>query len=129
VVTELLALLEPMHTDYERDPQRKLQILSALEERKDPRIAKAVERFVGDANDASRFHAVGAILHQDNAEEVRSTLEKHLATKEESVRIKTRLLSAFAERGWPVGAEAKALLEKALPPGFTLDPSGVPKAR
>jgi hypothetical protein len=129
VVGELIKLLEPMGTEYERDPQRKLQLLSALEERKDPRIASAVVRFVGDANDAARFHAIGAILHQSNVEDVRAELAAHLSTKEESVRIKTRLLAAFAERGWAVGEDAKAALTKAMPAGYTLDAEGVPKAR
>ena len=129
VISELISLLAPMGTDYERDPQRKLQLLSALEERKDPRIAEAVVRFVGDANDAARFHAIGAILHQGNVEQVRPQLAAHLSTKEESVRIKSRLLSAFAERGWSVGEQAQAALSKTMPAGYTLDAEGVPKAR
>ena len=42
VVTELLAILEKMDTEYERDPSRKLQVLQSLEERTDGRIAAAV---------------------------------------------------------------------------------------
>lgn len=128
VVTELVKLLEPMGTEYERDPQRKLQILSALEERKDPRIAPAVLRFAEDSNDAARYHAIGAILHQAELEPVKEDLMRLLA-KEESMRSKARLLQAFAERSWPVGDAAKASLQKAMPPGFSLDANGVPKAR
>lgn len=128
VVTELLALLAPMGTEYERDPQRKLQILSALEERKDARIAAAVLRFADDTNDAARYHAIGAILHQDNVVESKDALGAHLA-KEESLRIKGRLLATFAEHGWALPEAARAALGKAMPPGYTLDASGVPKAK
>lgn len=128
VVTELLALLAPMGTEYERDPQRKLQILSALEERQDLRIAPAVLRFADDTSDAARYHAIGAILHQANVEESRELLGAHLA-KEESLRIKGRLLSTFAEKGWALPEAARSALGKAMPPGYTLDASGVPKAK
>ena len=128
VVTALLALLEPMGTEYERDPQRKLQLLSALEERKDARIAPAVLRFADDTSDAARYHAIGAVLHQDNVEDFKDALGAHLA-KEESQRIKGRLLSTFAEKGWALPDAAKAAISKAMPPGYTLDASGVPKAR
>src|SRR5690606_16962011 len=64
VTGELIALLEPMDTEYERDPQKKREVLGELENRVDPRIAAAVSRFTDDVNEACRFHAYGALIAQ-----------------------------------------------------------------
>jgi hypothetical protein len=128
VIAELLALLEKMGTEYERDPSRKLAILSTLEERTDPRIGPAVLRFVGDANDEARFFAVGALSIQADPSIAREALDA-LLVKEESVRTKTRTLELFARQGWVVGDAAKAALSRAMPAGLTIGPDGVPKAK
>lgn len=128
VVTELLALLETMGTDYERDPSRKLAVLSTLEERTDPRILPAVLRFVGDANDEARFFAVGAISRAADKGSAREALDK-LLVNEESVRTKSRTLEVFAKEGWALGEAAKAAVQKAVPAGITLGPDGVPKLK
>jgi hypothetical protein len=127
VVEVLLNALAKMDVEYERDPQRKLQVLQALEEKKDPRISAAVERFLEDVNETARFHSVLTILKQDDADTHRDALAKALA-KEESMRVKARLLEAFAARGWDVGA-AKAEIAKVLPAGWSIDAKGVPQKR
>ena len=124
VVEELIRLLGRMDTEYERDPQRKLQVLQSLEERKDTRIAGAVTRFLGDVNETVRFHVVLAIFAQSDPATAKAELELALA-REDSIRVRARLLEAFAEKRWDVGA-AREKVAKALPPGFSLDASGVP---
>src|SRR5688572_20617356 len=74
VVEKLIALLAGMDTEYERDPQRKIQILATLEERADPRVAQAAVRFLEDSNETVRFHAAGAVLAQSDAETQREAL-------------------------------------------------------
>jgi hypothetical protein len=127
VVDVLVNLLAKMDVEYQRDPQRKLQVLTALEERKDARISPVAVRFLEDVHETARFHAVGTVLHQEDAATHREALAKVLLS-EESVRIKVRILEAFAERGWDVGA-AREKIQKALPPGFALDAKGVPSKR
>ena len=127
VTQELLMLLEPMDVDYERDPQRKLQILQALEERVDPRIAPAVLRFVSDANETARFHAVGALLKQPDVEETREALQQVLL-KEESARVKARVLELFQKRGWDL-TSIRPQVERLLPSGWSIDAKGVPQTR
>jgi hypothetical protein len=124
MVEVLVGLLAKMDTEYQRDPQRKLQVLQALEERRDPRVAPAVERFLADVNETARFHAVSAVMNQADAASHRVALTEALA-REESVRVKARLFEAFAQQGWDVGA-AKEKLGKALPPGWGIDAKGVP---
>jgi hypothetical protein len=124
MVEVLVGLLAKMDTEYERDPQRKLQTLQAIEERRDPRVAPAVERFLADVNETARFHAVSAVMNQTDAASYRSQLTETLG-REDSVRVKARLLEAFAAQGWDVGA-ARDKIAKALPPGWSLDGKGVP---
>ncbi len=135
VTAELLALLERMDTEYERDPDKKLQVLTALEERRDPRIAPAVLRFLEDVHEAARFHAVSTALAQLDIEEGTSsqaeqrgdTVRQALLTaleREESVRVRSRILDGFAAHGWSLGEQAGALRER-LPAGYALDAQGV----
>jgi hypothetical protein len=135
----MFELLSGMDTEYERDPQRKLQLLAAVETRRDPRILAAVKPFLADVNESVRFHAVGGVLAQDNAEEARDTLLEQLA-KEDSMRVKARLLDGFAQRGWPVDASKIGMLPEGcwpvdaskigkLPEGYAVDAQGIPKRR
>jgi HEAT repeat protein len=125
VVDRLLGLLSGMDTEYERDPQRKVQVLAALEERKDPRVAEGVVRFLGDANETVRFHAVGALLAQDEASKQREALLACFCG-EESVRVRNRILDGFVAGSWDVGAMKDAVKAK-LPAGYSLDPNGIPR--
>ncbi len=141
VTAELIALLESMDTEYERDPDKKLQVLAALEERRDPRIGPAVLRFLEDVNEAARFHAVSTLLSQlpparqaegdapsttDGDGPSESEVAEALASlleREESVRVRSRVLDAFAQRGWSLGKRAEALRPR-LPAGYALDAEG-----
>jgi len=125
VIEKLTELLSEMDVEYERDPQRKIQMLSALEERRDPRIAPVVARFLRDANETARFHAVGTLLSQPEAAEHREALVACLLA-EDSVRVRNRILEAFASSGWDVGPNLDAVRSR-LPAGYRLDSRGVPQ--
>lgn len=124
VVAELLALAEGMGTDYERDPERKIQVVSYLEDRRDPRILDAVSRFCGDSNETVRFHAVGAVFAQEGPEKALDALAT-LFLKEESVRIRSRVLEGMIAHKISFGERAEAAKAK-LPQGYGLDATGVP---
>jgi len=124
VLATLLDLLLKMDTEYERDPQRKLQILAELETRQGTGVVETVRPFLADVHETARFHAVGAVLAQANAEEARDSLIEALA-REDSMRIKARILDGFGQRAWQIPA---ANVGK-LPDAFVLDPSGTPRRR
>ena len=125
VVAELLKLLATMDTEYARDPEKKIQAIAYLEEHEDPEIVTAVMPFLDDTNDEVRFHAVGAIFRQPDP------LAAHGAFlaaygKEESVRVRARILDGFRAREWGLGdrhQEWKSL----LPAGYTTDAKGMIK--
>ncbi|HEY6879659.1 MAG TPA: HEAT repeat domain-containing protein [Polyangiales bacterium] len=124
VLQMLLDMLSKMDTEYERDPQRKLQILAELETRRGATVLEAVKPFLADVHETARFHAVGAVLAQDNAEQAREALAAALG-REESVRIRARILDGFAAKGWSLDPALGAK----LPDAFSLDASGVPRRR
>jgi hypothetical protein len=125
VVEKLVELLASMDVEYERDPQRKIQVLATLEERSDPRIAPAVARFLQDANETVRFNTVGALLAQDDCERQRDELIAcYLA--DESVRIRNRILDGFIAREWTAGDRADEIKAK-MPASYTLDTAGRPR--
>ncbi|MFI5307432.1 MAG: HEAT repeat domain-containing protein [Polyangiales bacterium] len=125
VIEKLLQLLAEMDTEYERDPQRKIQTLVVLEERPGPRTAQAVARFLEDANETVRFHAAGALLAQADAAGHRDALLRCFCA-EESVRVRNRILDGFAAAGWDVGDLATQVKAR-LPGGYTLDAKGIPR--
>jgi HEAT repeat protein len=124
VLDLLLELLREMDTEYERDPDRKLQILAELESRKGPQVLEVVRPFLRDVNETARFHAVGALFAQAEAEDARQALLEALP-KEESMRVKARILDGLSQRSWAVDPAAAGR----LPDGWSVDGSGVPKKR
>ena len=128
VVTRLLDLLAGMDTEYERDPQRKIDIIVALEERRDPRVLESALRFLQDASETVRFSAVGTILAQEQPEAaVEALVSCYL--QEESVRVRNRILEGLGERSLPIPEEHRAEVRAALMPGFELDSKGRPLRR
>jgi hypothetical protein len=129
-VDELLLWLSKWDTEYAKFIDPKVQILVALEERKSDQASKVrveVERFLLDVNEVARFHAVGAMLAQEESEAIPALLE--CLVNEESVRVKHRILDGFLARGWSVPEEKREVVRKALPSGTTVDADGHVKKR
>jgi hypothetical protein len=123
LVGDLLALLSEMSTDYERDPQRKIDVIMQLEDHRDARIRDAVQRFLEDANETVRFHAVQTLAGQAEIDEAREAFLA-LFTREESVRVRVRILDVCVERGWTVDPAAMA---GKVPSGYAIDGTSVRK--
>jgi hypothetical protein len=119
VTAELLAYAAELDLEYTRDPERKTSLLQALEERSDPRIVPVVTRFLEDVHETARFHAVAVIDAQPNADDARDALTAALG-REESVRVRSRILDVCARRKWPVPDEHAGKLT----PDFVRDASG-----
>lgn len=121
-VEELLKWLERWDTEYAKFADPKVQILTALEEHKHPRIREEVERFLEDVNEPARFHAASTLLAQDDA--AAAPALARLLGDEESLRVRTRITEGLASRGWTVPEEEREGARKGLPPGYAIDASG-----
>jgi HEAT repeat protein len=118
-VEELLRWLSRWDTEYAKFVDPKVQILTTLEEYRNPRIREQVERFLEDVNEPARFHAVAALLAQDDPEAVAAL--SSLLQDEESVRVRMKVADGLAQRGWEIGETEREKLRTALPPGFGID--------
>jgi len=127
VTTTLLELLSKMDTEYERDPQKKIDVIASFEEGKDTRIVDAVTRFLEDMNETVRFHAAGAILAQDEADAALEAMTKAFLN-EESVRVRLRMLDGYIARGWTLGDVKDEALKK-MPTGYSLGKKGEVRKR
>jgi hypothetical protein len=126
VINELLTMLEKFDTEYQRNPEPKIQIISSLEQYKDPTITEKVLMFLKDVNETVRFHAIGTLFAQ-KSESAREPLIE-LLISEESVRNQIKIAEGFLTLGWSVRGYRKKV-EGVLPQGFFLDRQAVIKKR
>jgi hypothetical protein len=121
-IAELLRWLSRWDTEYSKFVDPKVQILTALEERKHPDIREGVERFLEDVYEPARFHAVSALLAQGDAASAPALA--HLLGEDESVRVRNRIAEGLASRGWTVPEDEREAVRKTLAPPFALDAAG-----
>jgi thioredoxin-like negative regulator of GroEL len=123
----LADLCERNDNTYARDPSKKIQLLNDLGEHDDPRAGKALVPYLEDMDEGVRFVTVEALLRHKDVESAREPLLKLLTNdKEDSRRIKKRILDGFADLGWDVkgfsGTVEKMLVD--MMPGARLDNAG-----
>ena len=112
---ELLKLADSFDVEYARNVEPKLQVISALEEVKGDDVRLAVERFLEDANETVRFHAVQTTFAQDDIGSVEPLVK--LLESEESIRIKNKVCEGIVVKKWKVPAELVGRAQKALEEG------------
>lgn len=118
LVPELLALLDQFDTEYMRNPEPKIQLVSLLEEFPCDEVREAVTPFLGDVNESVRFHAAGTLFRMANESTLGAFVDA--LAEEESLRVKNRIARGLQQGGWQLPAELGAKCAAALPPGFEL---------
>lgn len=119
VVEELLSILDEFDTDYVRNAEPKVQLISTLSEYSSEEVREAVEPFLADANEAVRFHAVTTTFAMNNQESVPALLD--VLSEEESLRVKNRIAQGFTERKWKIPSELQKACRAALPEDYRLE--------
>jgi hypothetical protein len=123
---EVLARHEP---GYERDPTKKIQLLSHLGGLKNDKAASLVAPYLKDMDEGVRFAAVEALLRLKKEDAGRvPLLEQFTSKEEESLRIRLRICEGFGETGWLVQG-FRAGVESHLPDAYQLDREGHIKKR
>lgn len=122
-VEEVLSLLESWDTEYVRNPDPKIQLLAAFDDVADRRVRPAIERFLEDVHEPTRFQAVGAVLAQGDPEAARP-LARALV-REEARRTVHRIAEGLSALRWPVPEPDRLVLARALPDRYRLDGHGV----
>jgi hypothetical protein len=123
----LADLCERNDNTYIRDPSKKIQLLHYLGEQDDPRCGKALVPYLEDIDEGVRFVATEGLLRHKDVESAREPLLKLLTNpKEESRRIKKRIIDGLADLGWDVkgfSGQVEGMLSDLLP-GARLDNQG-----
>ncbi|MDJ0762322.1 MAG: HEAT repeat domain-containing protein [Myxococcota bacterium] len=118
---ELLDVLSDFDTEYERNPDRKLQTIMALADVSGEEIPGALLRFLKDVDETVRFQTV-VTLAKHGSELAREPLLETMCS-DESIRVRNEAVAAFGELGWLVKGYRKKV-EAILPPTHKLDKSG-----
>lgn len=104
------ALLEHHPPGYERDPTKKLQILTHLADIDDPKVAEYLVGYVDDADEGVRFFAVEQLLDIGDEQQSKAALLDRLCNPEEdSMRLRTKVLDGLANLQWDVSADAERI--------------------
>jgi hypothetical protein len=118
-VAEMVDYLRTFDTGYEKNFDRKLQLIMSLEDVPDPRVTAAVLPFLEDFTEDVRFHAVRTLLAQNDEAAARGPLLA-LLLRDDSVRIRTTVVEGLADRGWAIEPEQRdrvAQLLQTVPTG------------
>jgi len=118
---ELLALLDQFDTEYIRNPEPKIQLITELSHHPTEDVRIAVEPFLNDASEPVRF-AAATTLFELNLRESTQSLVAALET-EESLRIKNRISQGLVDRKWPIAEDQLSTCKQALPSDYRLDGS------
>jgi HEAT repeat protein len=123
---QVLAKHEP---GYERDPTKKIQLLSHLGHLKHDKAAGLVAPYLKDMDEGVRFAAAEALLYLKREDVARDPLlELFTSDAEESLRIRLRICEGFTDTGWLVHGH-RGGVEKKLPDSYQLDREGHIKKR
>lgn len=99
-VEHLTEMLAGYDTEYSRNVEPKVQLITALEAVRSSKIREAVEPFLDDVNETVRFHAVDAIVAQGDEAALEPLLD--LCEREESVRVKNRVAEGLERQAWTI---------------------------
>lgn len=118
---EMLSVLAEFDTEYERNPDRKLQTIVALAEMSDPEVSQALIPFLDDVDETVRFQTVAA-LAQHGFEAAREPMLRVMC-EDESIRVRNQVVEMFARLEWSTTGFKKKV-DSILPSGFIQDKTG-----
>ena len=110
------AVITANEPGYERDPSRKIELLTFLGEwDKDPLVTEAILPYLDDADDGVRYQTTTALLGQGH-EACKEPLLAILREQDESYQMRNRIISGFIDNFWMKDIEP--FLEKLDEPGL-----------
>jgi len=118
----LQAVLERHEPGYERDPTKKIQLLTHLGSLKHARVPSLVVPYLEDMDEGVRYAGLETLIRQADEAAARAQL-LDLFAREGSLRLRIRMADGFAELGWSV-ADRRADIEKVLPETFQIEARG-----
>ena len=111
-VEELVDLLDNHDTDYSRNVEPKVQLLSALSGHRGDDVVEVLLRFLEDVSEPVRFQTILSLFSLEDQTLVPKILER--IASEESVRLVTKVADCLATRSWTVPDEHREPFGRAL---------------
>jgi hypothetical protein len=115
---ELLTLLDQFDTEYVRNPEPKVQLLSYVMAFPSEEVRTAIEPFLEDASESVRFAATAAVFSMGEAQSTASLIAA--LEQEESLRVRNRIAMGLSERLWVIPSPLQETCGRHLPSGFSL---------
>ncbi|MFO7179913.1 MAG: HEAT repeat domain-containing protein [Pseudomonadota bacterium] len=124
---ELLALLDRYDTEYIRNPEPKVQLITELAEHKTDEVRTAVEPFLQDASEPVRFAAVTTLFSIGSEHSIPALVAA--LDEEESRRVKNRIAQGLQQHGWVIPEELREVCARGLTEEYRLTDGRVVPAR
>lgn len=99
ILDELLRRHPP---GYERDPNKKKQLLTHLAEIDDPKVVELLAGYLEDHDEGIRFLVVEQLIDIADPSVLPRLIARLAPAVEDSLRIRTRILDGLATLGWDV---------------------------
>jgi hypothetical protein len=96
------ALLEQHPPEYERDPSKKLQMLTHLSEIDDPEVPKILATYLNDPDEGVRFFVAEQLIDIAEPDSREPLIARLCHPKEDSLRLRARILKGLADLEWDV---------------------------
>ncbi len=122
VVSVLIRALDKLGTEYAKEPERKVVLISQLAEYSDPRVVPALLPFLCDHRDEVKLTALSALTRKAD-ESAREAMLDLLVDPETPIRLRGSIAESLMTLGWPVKGYRKKV-EEVLPEGLHIDRSG-----
>jgi len=103
------ALLKQHPPSYERDPSKKLQLLTHVAEIDDDAVAGILAGYLSDPDEGIRFFSTEQLLDIADEKTKPKLVERILDEEEDSVRLRTKVLDGLADLDWDVSEWAEQL--------------------
>ena len=122
-IGHLIVIMDGMEAIFDRDVQRKVELVSNLREFKDPRVRERLLGLLADENEELRVHALEGLADLGQ-EEMGNVLVDRLLDENETQRVRTAILDLLIEKGWKL-KHRKDQIRKSIPEAFWVDDVGV----
>jgi hypothetical protein len=119
----LIDIVQDMEAIFDKDIERKVELISNLREFRDPRVTELLLGYLDDDNEEFRVHAVEGLADLGD-EEMGDTLVERLLSEDETQRVKTTVLELLIDRKWKIKRHKEAI-RKVIPDAYWIDDVGV----
>lgn len=106
------ALLKQHPPEYERDPSKKLQLLTHVAEIEDDAVATILSEYLSDPDEGIRFFTTEQLLDIADDKTKEKLVDRILDEEEDSVRLRTKVLDGLSELQWDVSEWADAMAKR-----------------